>query len=63
MSDRDVLPRNDNIRTDHLKCDRCRTQIFLTGIERRDEMCEVRTFRCPHCRQTRTLHIERDDRS
>lgn len=48
---------NDNIRTEHLKCESCRTQIFLTRIERPNKVLEVRTFQCPHCTRTRTLHI------
>ena len=47
---------NDNIRTEHLKCSHCRTQIFLSGIDHEDGG-EVRTFGCPHCRRTREVRL------
>jgi hypothetical protein len=58
MPDRYRLFRNDNIRTAHLKCESCQTQIFLSRIERPDDLCEVRVFQCPHCERVRTLRIE-----
>ena len=48
---------NDNVRTEHLKCSRCRTQIQLTGIETDPEGCEVRSFSCQHCAAVSKLRL------
>jgi DNA-directed RNA polymerase subunit RPC12/RpoP len=50
---------NDNIRTEHLKCSSCRTQVYLIKIELDDAGGETRVFSCPHCSSLRALHIER----
>lgn len=57
MSRTDKAYLNDNIRTEHLKCSSCRTQIFLVKIEPSGDGGELRTFGCPHCRQTRSLRL------
>lgn len=48
---------NDNIRTEHLKCSCCRTQVYLIRIESDDEGGEVRTFGCPHCATSKSLRL------
>lgn len=48
---------NDNIRTEHLKCSSCRTQIFLVSIVQDDDGAELRIFGCPHCARTRSLRL------
>lgn len=48
---------NDNIRAPHLKCENCKIQIFLLAIEPAEDGGEVRTFGCPHCRQTAALRL------
>jgi hypothetical protein len=48
---------NDNIRTAHLKCVDCRTQIFLCRIETDHDGCEIRTFGCPHCDRTAAMRF------
>ena len=48
---------NDNIRTEHLKCPRCRTQAYLYKIEPINGGGEVRTFACPHCHARRQLRL------
>lgn len=48
---------NDNIRTEHLKCTRCRTQAFLHRIEPDAGEGEVRIFVCPHCQARRVLRL------
>lgn len=57
MPDRYRPHRNDNIRTAHLKCAKCKTQIFLSRIESTQDGCELRVFECPHCALTRTVRI------
>lgn len=49
---------NDNIRTPHLKCDRCKTQVFLERIDRLAERTELRIFRCGNCNATSTIRID-----
>ncbi len=48
---------NDNIRTDHLKCDSCRTRVYLKRIEQL-EGAERRLFECAHCGSTKALRID-----
>jgi DNA-directed RNA polymerase subunit RPC12/RpoP len=48
---------NDNIRTEHLKCSYCRTQVYLIKIESDDEGGEIRTFGCPHCATSKSLRL------
>ncbi|MGM4892076.1 hypothetical protein [Tardiphaga sp. 709] len=48
---------NDNIRTEHLKCSGCRTQVYLIKIESDDEGGEIRTFGCPHCAASKSLRL------
>lgn len=48
---------NDNIRTEHLKCSCCRTQVYLIKIESDDEGGEIRTFGCPHCATSKSLRL------
>jgi hypothetical protein len=48
---------NDNIRTDHLKCDSCRTRVHLKRIEQ-FEGVERRLFECAHCGSTKALRID-----
>ena len=48
---------NDNLRTPHLKCDRCQMQVFLERIDRLTDGSELRTFRCGHCDAISTLRI------
>ena len=48
---------NDNVRTEHLKCSTCRTQIHLTSIETNPDGSEVRSFSCPHCAAISTLRL------
>lgn len=48
---------NDNIRTEHLKCVACRTQIYLIKIEQERGGWETRTFGCPHCASRRSLRL------
>ena len=48
---------NDNIRTPHLKCTSCKTQVFFKGISH-SESCEVRLFVCPHCEEITSLRIK-----
>lgn len=48
---------NDNIRTEHLKCSCCRTQVYLIKIEADDEGGEIRTFGCPHCATSKSLRL------
>ncbi len=48
---------NDNIRTEHLKCSYCRTQVYLIKIEPDDEGGEIRTFGCPHCAASKSLRL------
>jgi sulfur transfer protein SufE len=50
---------NDNVRTEHLKCSDCRTQIYLVKIEQDDEGAEVRTFGCPHCAHVKAIRLPR----
>lgn len=49
---------NDNIRTEHLKCTMCRTQIYLVKIEQDRDGNEIRTFGCPHCSVCRSVRLE-----
>jgi hypothetical protein len=54
---------NDNIRTEHLKCSGCKTQIYLVRIESDNDGSEIRTFGCPHCAQCRSIRLSpRQDR-
>ena len=39
---------NDNVKTPHLKCDRCRTRTSLKRIEAKPDG-EYRTFACANC--------------
>jgi hypothetical protein len=48
---------NDNIRTSHLKCDRCRTRIELKSIEQ-FEGFETRSFQCSHCHAVKTVRVD-----
>lgn len=48
---------NDNVRTEHLKCSNCRTQIHLTGIKLDPDGCEVRSFSCQHCAAVSKLRL------
>jgi len=52
-----VLYVNDNIRTAHLKCVSCKTQIFLREIEPAEDGGEIRTFGCPHCQRARAVRL------
>lgn len=54
---------NDNVRTPHLKCDRCQTQVFFERIDHLADGSELRVFRCGHCDAISTLRIcaVRDD--
>lgn len=49
---------NDNIRTEHLKCSGCRTQVYLLRIEPDEVGGETRIFCCPHCQGLRAMHVE-----
>jgi hypothetical protein len=51
---------NDNIRTSHLKCDRCKTRTSLKGIERSDGF-ETRLFECGHCSAVKAIRIDTPD--
>jgi uncharacterized Zn finger protein len=57
MSNQALPFDNDNIRTSHLKCDRCNTRNSLQGIER-SQGFETRLFGCAHCGGVKTLRIE-----
>jgi hypothetical protein len=48
---------NDNIRTDHLKCDRCRTRVHLKSIEQSDGV-ECRVFECARCGSAKALRLD-----
>jgi DNA-directed RNA polymerase subunit RPC12/RpoP len=48
---------NDNVRTAHLKCSDCRTQIYLIKIEQDEDGAEVRTFGCPHCAHCKLIRL------
>jgi hypothetical protein len=48
---------NDNIRTAHLKCSACRTQIYLLEIEPERDGWETRIFGCPHCPAQRSVRL------
>lgn len=50
--------QNDNVRTEHLKCSICRTQIYLAKIEKDADGCELRSFACPHCAAVTTLRLQ-----
>ena len=41
--------QNDNVRTAHLKCTSCKTQVHLTKVEIDETGCEIRSFMCGHC--------------
>lgn len=47
---------NDNIRTSHLKCDRCRTRTVLRAIEQFDGF-ETRAFECSHCGAVKSVRV------
>jgi hypothetical protein len=51
-----LFSHNDNIRTDHLKCDSCRTRVHLTRIEQCDGN-ERRLFECAHCGAVKSLRL------
>lgn len=51
-----LFNHNDNIRTDHLKCDSCRTRVHLTRIEQSDGN-ERRLFECAHCGAVKSLRL------
>lgn len=51
---------NDNVRTSHLKCDRCNTRNSLKGIERSNGF-ETRLFECAHCGAVKAIRIEAPD--
>lgn len=48
---------NDNLRTPHLKCNRCQTQVSLERIDLLEDGSESRTFRCGHCDAISTLRV------
>ncbi|WP_398475015.1 hypothetical protein [Tardiphaga sp.] len=48
---------NDNIRTSHLKCDRCRTRIKLKAIDQFDGF-ETRSFSCDHCGAVKLVRVD-----
>ena len=60
MSNRALPFDNDNIRTGHLKCDRCNTRNSLQGIERSLGF-ENRMFGCAHCGAIKTVRIDTSD--
>ncbi|MET0970575.1 MAG: hypothetical protein ABWY18_15355 [Tardiphaga sp.] len=51
-----LLGHNDNIRTDHLKCDSCRTRVHLKRIEQSDGN-ERRLFECAHCGSIKSVRL------
>lgn len=48
---------NDNIRTDHLKCDSCRTRSQLKSIDQFDGF-ETRSFECTHCGAVKLVRVD-----
>jgi uncharacterized Zn finger protein len=57
MSTREMFFCNDNVRTSHLKCNRCKTQNSLKGIER-SKGFETRLFECAHCGAVKAIRID-----
>ena len=54
---------NDNVRTAHLKCSRCKTRVHLIRIETDEEGCEVRSFSCRHCADVSVVRFNRNDQA
>ena len=55
-----AMHANDNVRTPHLKCNRCRTQTSLKRIEAKPDG-EFRTFECANCLGLNHVYIKYDD--
>ena len=51
---------NDNVRTAHLKCQDCKTQVQLAEIATDDEGHEVRSFHCRHCKNVSAIRFDRN---
>jgi hypothetical protein len=51
------LHGNDNIRTSHLKCDRCRTRTELKAIDQFDGF-ETRAFGCSRCGAVKLVRVD-----
>ena len=48
---------NDNIRTSHLKCNRCRARTQLKSIDQFDRF-ETRSFACDRCGAVNLVRVD-----